>query len=194
MSQLMGFLSSIVSIYMMIVFFRIILSWFSWMRGGRLQEILAKVTDPYLNWFRRLPLRVGFLDLSPIVAIAVLSLVNRLFATIALHQRISLGIILMMVLQMAWSMVSFLLIFIMIVFALRFIAYVARFNTYNPFWRIVDNIYQPVSFRINRVLFKNRIVAFRSSCLISLASMGVIYLGLRFFVLIASGALAALPV
>jgi len=34
------------------------------------------VTEPYLRVFRRLPLRIGPLDLSPIVAILVLRIVG----------------------------------------------------------------------------------------------------------------------
>ena len=194
MPQLLGFLSSVVTIYMMIVFVRIMLSWFSWMGRSRLQDVLARITDPYLNWFRRFPLRIGHIDLSPILALAVLSFANRLFITFAHHQTISIGIILAMVVQMAWGVISFILVFLMIVFALRLTASLARFNMYNPLWRIVDAIYQPVSYKINRTLFKNRIVAFTSSCLISIACLGFIFLVLRFIMILLSNALAGLPI
>jgi len=193
MPQLFSFLSSVATIYMMIVFVRIMLSWFSWMGRSRLQDVLARITDPYLNWFRRFRLRIGFIDLSPILALAVLSFINRLLITLAHHQTISLGIILAMIVQMAWGVVSFVLVFLMIVFALRLIAYMARFNMYHPFWRIVDTIYQPVSYKINRTLFKNRIVTFTSSCLLSIACLGIIFLGLRFLAALMYGALARLP-
>ena len=39
-------------------------------------DFLRDVTEPYLRIFRRLPLRVGPLDLSPIVAIFVLQIVG----------------------------------------------------------------------------------------------------------------------
>jgi len=193
MPQLFGFLSSVLSIYMMIVFFRIILTWFSWMRHGRLQEVLAKITDPYLNWFRRFPLRIGYIDLSPILALAVLSFAHRLFLTFAHHARVSLGIILTMIVQMAWGVISFILGFLIIVFVLRMVAYMARFNMYNPFWRIIGAIYQPVSYKINLVLFKNRIMPFTKSCLISVACLAGIFLVLRFLVILISNALMALP-
>jgi len=194
MPRLLVLLSSLISIYMMIVFIRIILTWFSWMGRSRLLDILSTITDPYLNWFRRFPLRIGFIDLSPIVALAVLSFVNRLFMTFAHHERVSLGIVLMMLLQMAWGVVSFILVFLIIVFILRLLAYMARFNMYNPFWRIIGTIYQPVSYKINRVLFKDRIIPFTKSCIISVACLGIIFLGLRLLVGLLSGVLAGLPV
>jgi YggT family protein len=39
-------------------------------------DFLRDVSEPYLRIFRRLPLRVGPLDLSPIVAIFVLQIVG----------------------------------------------------------------------------------------------------------------------
>lgn len=39
-------------------------------------DFLRDVTEPYLRLFRRLPLRVGPLDLTPIVAILVLRIVG----------------------------------------------------------------------------------------------------------------------
>ena len=39
-------------------------------------DFLRDVTEPYLRIFRRLPLRIGPLDLSPIVAIFVLRIVG----------------------------------------------------------------------------------------------------------------------
>jgi len=195
MAQFMGFLSSIVSIYMMILFFRIILTWFGWIGRGSFLNILARITDPYLNWFRRFPIfRVGFMDLSPVAALAVLSLANRIFSTLAVHGTITVGIVLSLILQMLWSVTSFLLGFLIIVCILRLIAHLGRFNTYNQFWRIVDTIFRPVSYRINRVLFKDRIVNITSSCLVAVACLGISYIVLRVLVGFAFGVLARLPI
>jgi YggT family protein len=43
-------------------------------------DFLRDVSEPYLRIFRRLPLQVGPLDLSPIVAIFALSIVGSLVA------------------------------------------------------------------------------------------------------------------
>ena len=195
MIQFVGLLSSVVSIYMMIVFFRVLLTWFSWMGGGSLQNMLAKITDPYLNWFRRFTfLKVGFMDLSPIAALAVLSLLNRVLANLAAHGSISFGIILAMISQMLWSAVSFLLGFLIIVCILRLVAHLGRFNTYHQFWRVIDAIYQPVSYRINSVIFKDRIVNITNSCLVAIACLGISFIVLRFIMRFVSGMFERLPV
>ena len=190
----MGVLSFLVNIYMIILVIRIILTWFQGFGTGGLQEILAKITDPYLNWFRRFPvLRVGVLDLSPIVALGVLSLVHRVFSTLAFYGSISVGIILAMALLIAWSAVSFFLGFLILILVLRLIAHIINHDGTSPFWRIVDAVSQPVLYRINRFIFRDRIVNYLTGMILSIMSLGVIYLILRIAVSMLSAMLAQMP-
>ena len=194
MSGFFRVLSFIINIYMVIIFIRIIITWFSWMGNSGFQGILARITDPYLFWFRRFQfLRVGFLDLSPIVALGVLSLVNRIFTTLAHYGSITIGIILALVLQAVWGAVSFFLGFLIIVLVLRLISDFSRRGSYGPFRRIIDTISQPVLFRINRIFFRNRIVNFRTGLILSIVSLLALYLILRFLVSLVTIMLAKLP-
>ena len=194
MREILGFLSSLIGIYMMLIFIRIILSWFSNVSYGGFQGFLGRITDPYLDWFRRFSfLRVGPLDLSPVVALACLSLANRFFVTLARYGSISLGIIFAMMLQAVWDAVSFFIGFLIILLLLRLAAYVFKANLYSPFWRIIENYSQTVIFRINRILFRNRIVNFRIGLSVSIICLLLIYLVLRILVVVVSGMLAALP-
>jgi len=194
MVSIFGFLNFLVSIYMMLIFIRIILTWFSWLKDGKLQSFLAGITDPYLNWFRRFTfLKVGFLDLSPIAALGVLSLVSRLLTMLALQGRISIGILLALVLQALWGAVSFVLGFLIIVLVLRLIGHLLKQSSYGQFWRIIDSIAQPVVYRINRFIFKTRILNFTHAAIISIASLAVIYMVLRFLVALASRVLIQFP-
>jgi YggT family protein len=179
---------------MMIIFFRIILTWFTGIGNSRVQEILEQITDPYLDWFRRFTfLRAGFLDLSPIAALGVLSLVNRILNTLAIYGKISIGIILVLVLQALWGAVSFILGFLIIVLIIRLIGLLLKQNTQTSFWSVIDTIAQPILFRINRVVFKNRIINFKVSVFISAAVLGLGYLILRTFVFFLSVVLAGMP-
>ena len=194
MSQLMGILSFLVNIYMIIIFVRIIMTWFTGISTGGLQDILGKITDPYLNWFRRyMPLRVGFLDLSPIVALGILSIVNGIFNTLAHYGRITIGIILAMILQAVWSALSFFIGFLIIVLVLRLIGYLAKQGAYNPFWRIVDTISRPVLLRINNIFARGRIPNFTASVILSIVSLGIVYIILVMLVSFVSGILVRLP-
>jgi len=192
MQGLLGILSALISVYMLIIIVRILLTWF---RGTvQVPDFLAKITDPYLFWFRRFTfLRIGYLDLSPIAAIAVLTVVNQILATLARYGRISLGLILAMVLQVAWSVVSFFIIFLFVIVLLRLFAYITNRNTYSTFWRIIDTISQPVLYRINKILFRGRIVNYRTAIITAAAAMAVAYVVLRIIYMIIFGALVSLP-
>jgi YggT family protein len=52
---------------------RIVLSWFGVNPYNEIVSILYRITDPILKPFRRLPLQVGMIDFSPIVAFIVLT-------------------------------------------------------------------------------------------------------------------------
>jgi len=78
------YLRTLLTIYIVIIFIRILMQWFTRIPYNRYLDAFLKfvteVTDPYLNVFRRIipPIRVGpgSLDLSPIVAVLVLSIVG----------------------------------------------------------------------------------------------------------------------
>jgi YggT family protein len=194
MAQLLGFLSLLLNVYMLIILFRIILTWFPGFGNSGIIDFLSTITDPYLNWFRRFSfLQLGFLDLSPIAALAILSLVNRILAMLASYGRISLGIVLAMALQAIWGAISFILGFLILILILRLIAFLFRQSGSNPFWNIIETISQPVLYRINRIFFRGRIVKLITALIVSIASMAIIYMALRLLFALISVTLVRLP-
>ncbi|MDR0708648.1 MAG: YggT family protein [Spirochaetaceae bacterium] len=201
MRTLMNILGGAANLYMLVIFIRVMLTWFSGANFGRPVEFLCRITDPYLNWFRRFRvLRVANLDLSPIAALAVLSIAGNVFATLGRYGTITLGFILAMIVSALWSAVSFILIFFLIVLALRFIAYLTRQNVYGvyspmgAFWRIVDSLSQPITYRINRIIFRNRLVRYHTGLLTSIAVLAALRIGLGFLVRAGINLLSHLPV
>jgi YggT family protein len=82
--QIADFLAALIWVYTIIIIAWIVAS-FVFSMGLRVPysrplnailDFLRDVTEPYLRIFRRLPLRVGPLDLSPIVAIFALRIVG----------------------------------------------------------------------------------------------------------------------
>jgi YggT family protein len=195
MRFIMQMLSSLIALYMFLIFIRIILTWFSGARFGRPMEILEHITDPYLDWWRRIPgLRFGSIDLSPVLALSVLSLAQNVFTTIARYGRITLGIILAIVLQGLWSVAAFLLGFLILILILCLIANLFRFNISNPFWRIINSISQPVLFRINRIIIGKRLVNYQTSIIISLIILVFLRIAGGFAIKWGSEFLSRLPI
>jgi YggT family protein len=162
-------ISGIISVYMLLLCVRLILSWFAGADFGGPMIFLRSVCDPYLNWWRRFRIfKKSPLDFSPILALAFLSLVRGIFGEWSRWGTISLGIILALIVSSLWSLVSMILGFLIIILILRFIAFLGNFNTYSPFWRFIDFIAQPIMFRICRILFPSRIISYAARIIVSL--------------------------
>jgi YggT family protein len=82
--QIAEFLAALVTVYSILIVAWIVVS-FVFALGVRVPysrllnamlDFLRDVSEPYLRIFRRLPLRVGPLDLSPIVALIALRIVG----------------------------------------------------------------------------------------------------------------------
>jgi YggT family protein len=169
MQKIMSILGGLTSVYMLLIFIRVMFTWFSGARFGRPVDILSRITDPYLAWWSRFPiLRTGFIDLSPIAAMAALSLAQNVFSIAGRSGFISLGLVLAIAVSSLWSAASFILGFFAVILGLRLIAYLTNQNVYSPFWRIIDSISQPVLYRITRIFFRSQIINYRSGLILSI--------------------------
>ena len=84
-SSIQNFITVFISVYVLIIFAYIILSWVRlpyspWL--NRIQRFLYDVCDPYLRIFRRLLPSFGAFDFSPIVGILTLFLIDRVINSI----------------------------------------------------------------------------------------------------------------
>ena len=65
-------LNSILWLFWVLIIARVIVSWVNADPYNALVRIIVQSTDPLLRLFRRLPLQLGGIDLSPLVAILVI--------------------------------------------------------------------------------------------------------------------------
>ncbi|MDR2494968.1 MAG: YggT family protein [Spirochaetaceae bacterium] len=171
----MNILAGMTGLYMLLIFMRVMLTWFSGAHYGRPMDILCGITDPYLNWFRRFSfLRTGALDFSPIIAMAALSLGYNVFAMLGRFGSMRLGIILALAISSLWSAIFFVLGFFIVALVLRLIACLTNRNIYGAFWRIVDTVSQPVLYRLNRLLFRRRLVNYKVGILASIGFLAAV--------------------
>src|ERR687887_2318779 len=84
-----NYVDALFLVYLILIFARILMSWIPRIpRSATLRPVLdfiTETTDPYLNIFRRIMRPIGaggmMIDISPILAIIVLGLINRLVVT-----------------------------------------------------------------------------------------------------------------
>jgi YggT family protein len=80
-------ISQLVSLYTLLIFVRIILSWFPTNPGGALANVtnvLFRLTEPVLGPVRRVIPSLGPFDISPIVVVFLLGIVQRMLASVGL--------------------------------------------------------------------------------------------------------------
>jgi len=195
MRIIFGFLAAASGIYSLLIFIRIILSWFGGMAAGKPVEVLNKITDPYLEWWRnKLNLRLGLFDFSVIAAILFLYFIQNIFNMLYTAQRISIGSILALLLGSLWSIVSFFAGFCIIIILLRIIAYLTNRNIYSPFWNAVDSMSKPVIYRINRVIFGAKIVNYLLGMIVPVVLLAAVMIGGSFLVNMLANFLVFLPI
>jgi len=76
---------NIFTILYFLLIVRVILSWFTVNPYNEIVQIIYKITDVILAPFRKLPLQVGFMDFSPIVAFLALWFIRDLVVGILLR-------------------------------------------------------------------------------------------------------------
>jgi YggT family protein len=152
-------LNAVVIIYVFLCAARVLMSWLPSLDTGKGGEILGRVVDPYLNWFRRFKIfSTGAFDFSPIAALALLAVVNQLLTTIAYAGNLSIGLVLGLLVGAAWSAVAFVISFFIVCAVARLIAYAAHWNSLHPLWMVIDSILNPILYRINRLVYRGKIV------------------------------------
>ncbi len=181
-------LSALATVYMILCIVRIFMTWVPSIQQNPAGLVIGRVVDPYLNFFRRIRLfQAAGIDFSPIAAFAVLSAVSR-GLDIASYGVMTLGKVLVLVVDVIWAPIGFLVGFFALLILLRIIAYLARWNSLHPAWRAVDAMINPLLFRIKRLIYKNRIVNYMQGLITGfLALVGIrVVLGILVSLLVKS--------
>lgn len=165
-STTMGVLAAVLHIYMILLIIRVLLTWVSMDHGQPVIRILTSITDPYLNWFRRFRfLTLGSVDFSPLAALLVVNFLANIAEMVGSYGQISIGIILAVLVQLVWGIVSFFLFLIGILAVVRLLA--IRFRWGSPLlWNYLDNVLQPLAATLGRVLRPKTFMAYTSTLLI----------------------------
>jgi len=195
MSIIFGLFASCIGIYSLLILARIIMSWFSRSVPGAITNFLTKATDPYLDWWKnKVSLRIGPLDMSIIFAIVSLSLLQTILHMLSVSQRITIGVLLAIALSAIWSIISFIAGFCLIIILLRGFAYLTNRDMLSRFWGTVDSMSQPVLYRINRIVFGNRIGNFLQGIIFSSLILLGIIIGGKFLVALLANIFRSLPI
>ena len=194
MELILRVISSVLSVYMLLLFIRILLTWFSGASLGKPQEMLKRVTDPYMNIFRRLSfLRFERVDFTPIASIITLVIVLNIVNMLRMYGELHLGAVLALIVSAVWSAAFFIFVFFIILAAARYISTVVGGTSFNPFWQTIDLMVNPVLAYIQRTVFRGRQLSYKSGLGLGILVLIAVAIAGRLLVALLTGLLQSIP-
>lgn len=178
-------ISSFLSLYSILCFLRIIITWIPSYSYSKPADILAQICDPYMNLFRGIKwLRLGSFDFSPALALCILGAGSQLFSSLANGGYINLQMILAMLLEIFFLIPSSLIFFLIILFAIRLILIMINRDTYNKsgfMTNQIDSSISPLVYRIARTFAMGRRITYKAALIISIIALLILQFALRIF-------------
>lgn len=176
-------ISAFLSLYSLLCLLRIIITWIPNYSYSKPADILAQICDPYMNLFRGIKwLRFGSFDFSPALALCILGAGSQLFSSLANGGYINLQMILTMILEIFFSILSSLIFFLIILFAIRLILIMINRDSYNTSGFMANQIDSSISsivYRIARTFAMGRRITYKSALIISIIALLFLQFALR---------------
>ena len=200
MQEFARMLSVVLSIYNMLIIVRILLFWFNpnqtfGQGNGGFTDILVKIVDPFLNWFKRITfLRQGKFDFTPLAALMVINIVQRILQTFAYTGKFSFGYTLATIVQSIWwSFGSLLLGILAVLLGVRIFLSYRRTQHGLQYISMLDSWLRRPMDTVHSWFFSNRSVSDRMLLWSTLIVVIVIYIVCAILVNLLVNLLASLP-
>ena len=120
MTEVLRLVNAVLVVYLIMISLRILMTWFGSAVPGGSIELLRRITDPYLLYFRRFTfLQLGSFDFSAMAGVLVLGIGIDLVNTMGQQATLTLGLVVAIALRATWSAVSFIFLVLFIAVAVR---------------------------------------------------------------------------
>ena len=196
MNGIFSILASVVSIYILLCFIRVLLSWFPGAEYSRFGQVLCQMCDPYLDIFRRFRfLRFSSFDFTPAIALCVLMAAEAFFSSLATGQSFRLSTILAMLVMLVGNILTSLLGFLAVIILVRLIAYliVGDGNSSYSIWTVVDRSLSPIIFRIAGAFFRGQSISFVKALVTSLIALLLSSVLISYVIRVLGGLISLIP-
>ncbi|MGE4583979.1 MAG: YggT family protein [Sphaerochaeta sp.] len=173
--------ASLLSFYSLLIWLRIVLTWIR--IPGQLQEnplsyYLGKIVDPYLSWFKGIEsLRRSHFDLTPLVALGVLSVVQSMLRLYGSYGKLTVGMVFALVLQTLWSyLISPIFWFLIILLGIRLFFCFKRSPQTIGYITMLDSMIGSVMNWVQRLFYPKKAINDRQLVITSLVFFIVLYI------------------
>lgn len=196
MAYIFRTLASVLTLYSILCFVRIIITWIPGASYSRFGSLLSSICDPYLNLFRRFRfLTIGSFDFSPALALCLLGGASSLVNGFANGGKITVGMILGMAVEVISSILSSLISFLLIVLIIRVVIMFINGGSQFSGSPLINQLDRSISPLVNRIAgtFVHENLSYKKAILISIASLVVVQVVLNIVVRIIASLLFSLP-
>ena len=162
----------IFSIYIMLIFARVIFAWLRPNMFNPLVRFIYLLTDPYLKIFAGIRfLRVGLIDFTPLLAFYFLYLLQELSYKVLLTGYFSLELLVSLIIVLLFRFVYFILFIFIAATGLRLVFDIAGFRMNNVLVSVVYSLSEPAVRPFRNVLRVHAHGSFDVSVVVSLVSL-----------------------
>ena len=159
----------------MLIVVDIILKWLYAGPKGRAIMMIAKLTDPFINFFKRFRIsRIGYIDISPLLAVLVLSIVNQILGRLRELGSITLWAVVAIIISSIWNVIMTLLLAVLVVAVVRYLLLMFTTNKMTSFVNSCDVFFIPLSSQIASVFVRNSASSYQLNLIISIIVVAVI--------------------
>lgn len=165
-------IAQLLAFYNLLIWIRILISWFapiSQINQSSFFIILKKIVDPYLDLFRNVNLlKTQNIDFTPLLAFALLSVIQSILNLFGATGSISLSIVLALIINTLWSYLfsPFFLIFTTMIVIRLILCFKKGQNTI-AFIRTIENVIGGYLNWVQKVFFFSKIVSDRLLLIVS---------------------------
>ena len=181
--NIFSILASVVSIYTLLWFVRVMLSWFPGAEYSRFGQVLRQMCDPYLDIFRRFRfLRFSSFDFTPAIGLCVLMALQAFFNSLAMGKAFRISTILSMLVMLVGNIFTSVLGFFAVIILVRLIVYLIIGDGQGSYsiWTAMDRAISPIIFRIAGLVFRNQSISFVKALVTSFIILAVFAVGIAY--------------
>lgn len=192
--KIFSLLAGIISVYTMLCFVRIILTWIPNLNYSKFGQLLASICDPYMNYFRNIRfLRIGNMDFSPVLSIGLLVVASNLLSTLAVTGQLKIGYLIASIISMIWSILASILSFLIILLIIRVIAlFVSKGNS--TFWYSLDKTLNLVVYKVAGIFRgRNTFMTQKTAYVITIVTIFVLRIAGNILFSVVAGLFTRLP-
>jgi YggT family protein len=199
MREVARIIASILSVYNLLILVRIFTTWMSPFKqttSGGIFDTIAKITDPFLNLFKKVKfLQFKKFDFTVLLALMSISIVQNLLSSYSFTGEMSVGYALATILQsLWWSIGSLLLGIIIVLLIVRLVLTYKKTNNSIQYIMMLNTWLEKILNTVHAYIFQGKEISDRTLLYTTIVISILLYIVMMQLVNYLASALLSLPI